>query len=106
MSKVYLNLNESDIFYRFHNFKFYFSSEKRRERFINKVNQYTEEEKLKFEIKYKVNLSESFEILFAFSLYQKLEIRGFKVEQTLDDRIVKRTFYEIPVFEFYGVGGD
>lgn len=106
MKNVYLKLNESDIFYRFQNFKFYFSSEKIRERFINKVETYTEEEIIKLEIRYKVPISDSFKIFFAFSLYNKIEIRGFKVEQLLDERVVKRTLYELPKFEIIGLVGE
>lgn len=106
MKNVYLKLNESDIFYRFQDFKFYFSSEKIRERFINKLEKYTEEELLKLEIHYKVPISENFKIYFAFSLYNKTEIRGFKVEQLLDERTVKRTLYELPKFEITGIVGD
>lgn len=106
MNNVYLKLNESDIFYRFQNFKFYFSSEKIRERFIKKVDSYAEEELLKLEIRYKVPISESFKIYFIFALYNKVEIRGFKVEQLLDERTIKRTLYELPKFEITGLVGD
>lgn len=100
--KNFLNVNESDIFYRFHEFKFYFSSESKRSIFIKRIENNINEEKARFYNKYKLELLDS-EVLFAFSFYQKIENRGFKVEQLQDVKIVKRTFYEMPKFIYYGV---
>ena len=100
--KNFLNVNDSDIFYRYLNFKFYFSSESRRSIFINRLENYINEEKARFYMRYKLEVIDS-EAIFAFSLYQKIENRGFKVEQLQDERIVKRTFYEVPKFIYYGV---
>lgn len=99
--RVYLNVNESDIFYRFQNFKFYFSSVATRERFIKKCNNFIEEEKMKFINKYDVGLEDdSFDLLFAFILYHKTEKRGFKVEQYIEDKKF-RTLSELPKFRIW-----
>lgn len=99
--RVYLNVNESDIFYRFQNFKFYFSSSATRERFIKKSEAFINEEKLKFINKYDVGLEEeSFNLLFAFILYHKTEKRGFKVEQYIDSHKF-RTLNELPTFRIW-----
>lgn len=100
--KNFLNVNDSDIYYRYHGFKFYFSSESKRSIFIKRIENNINEEKARFYNRYKLELLDS-EVLFAFSFYQKIENRGFKVEQLQDERIVKRTFYEIPKFIYYGV---
>ena len=100
--KVYLNVNESDIFYRFQNFKFYFSSKATRDRFIKKSEAYIQEERMKFINKYDVALEEdSFNLMFAFILYHKTEKRGFKVEQFIDSHKY-RTFFELPKFRIWG----
>ena len=96
---------DSDIFYRYQNFKFYFSLEKIRNIFVKRLENFISEEALKFYNKYKVNVKD-IDLVFAFSLYQKLENRGVKVEQMLDERTVKRVMTEIPEFIIYGVGED
>lgn len=84
--KVYLNVNESDIFYRFQNFKFYFSSKATRERFIRKLDLYIEAETNKLVNKYNISINmESFGLMFAFILYNKTEKRGFKVEKYVNN---------------------
>ena len=101
MEKVYLNVNESDIFYRFQNFKFYFSSEATRNRFIRKSETFINEEKMKFVNKYDVGLEEdSFDLMFAFILYKKTEKRGFKVEQYIEKHKL-RTLYSFPKFRIW-----
>lgn len=101
MEKVYLNVNESDIFYRFQDFKFYFSSVATRKRFIKKSETFIQEEKLKFINKYDVGLEDSsFDLLFAFILYHKTEKRGFKVEQYIENHKF-RTITELPKFRIW-----
>lgn len=104
MERVFLRVQDSDIFYRYLNFKFYFSSEAKRNRFATKVEKYSEEEIFKFMNKYEIKVNfESFKLMFAFILYNKIENRGIKIEQLLDERTVKRTMLEIPEFIIYGV---
>ena len=99
--KVYLNVNESDIFYRFQDFKFYFSSVATRERFIKKLQLYIEAETNKFINKYNVSVDEdSFNLMFAFILYHKTEKRGFKVEQFIESHKI-RTLSELPLFRIW-----
>lgn len=98
-NKVFLNVNESDIFYRFHEFKFYFSSNATRERFIKKLDLFIENETLKFVNKYDVSIE--FELLFAFILYNKTEKRGFKVEK-YSDRNLLTVINEMPKFSIWG----
>ena len=103
--KNYLSVNDSDIFYRCQNFKFYFSSVKRRETFIKNLDSFIKDENIKFINKYNV-IIEDFEILLLFSLYQKVEDKGIKIEQLIDNKIIKRTYKEIPTFKIYGFGGE
>ena len=65
MKEVYLSVYESDITYRFRNFRFYFSSRSRQERFIKGATIYVEDEKMKFRNKYRVPINdETFEEMF------------------------------------------
>ena len=100
--KVYLNVSESDIFYRFQNFKFYFSSRATRERFIRKLDSYIQEEEIKFINKYNVRIENtSFDLMFAFILYNKTEKRGFKIERYVDNQLIK-VIEEMPIFTIWG----
>lgn len=105
--KNFLNVKDSDIFYRYLGFKFYFCSAKRREMFIKRIDSFIEDETIKIYNKYEVPVSE-FEKFLAFSLYHKIEPKGTKVEQLVSEEqnIVKRTFYKIPKFLIYGVEED
>lgn len=100
--KSYLNIKDSDIFYRYLGFKFYFCSEKRRKMFIERLDFFTENETARMYAKYLVPFND-LSLFLAFSLYHKIEPKATKIEQLLDGRTVKRTFYEIPVFLIYGV---
>lgn len=106
--KNFLNVKDSDIFYRYLGFKFYFCSAKRREMFIKRLDSFIEDETIKIYNKYEVPVLE-FDKFLAFSLYHKIEPKGTKVEQLVsenDTLVVKRTFYEIPTFLIYGVVDD
>lgn len=102
--KSYLNVKDSDIFYRCLGFKFYFGSARRREMFIKRLDSFIENETTRIYNKYEVPVKE-LNIFLAFSLYHKIESKTIKVEQLVSEEntVVKRTFYEIPTFLIYGV---
>ena len=104
MKRVYLNVNESDIYYRFHNnYLFYFSSVAKKESFKRKLNSYIENETDKFINKYWVQVDrDTFLIMFAFILYSRTEKRGFKVGFLSDEGITLKTFFELPKFTITG----
>lgn len=102
MEKVYLNTSDSDIFYHYQNYRFYFSSKATRERFIRKLFIYVEEETNKFINKYDVVVDrDSFNTIFAFILYNKTEKRGFKVENFVDNKKIK-DIKEMPKLALWG----
>ena len=74
---IYLDLDESDYKYRVGEYVFYFSSKLYRDKFIEKSSNYLNQELIKFKLKYKLTLSDS--KIFLFTLYGKIEKRGFKV---------------------------
>lgn len=101
MEKVYLNVNESDIFYRFQNFKFYFSSKAVQSRFIRKLDSFLNEEKNKLINKYNISIDEeSFNLMFSFILYHKTEKRGFKVEKYCNN-VKTYELFEMPKFSIW-----
>lgn len=100
MKDVYLSVFESDIFYRFQEFNFYFSSKARKERFEKGFLQYADEELMKLTNKYNLNFElETFELMFAFNYYSKCEKRGFKVQKVSSSGVVLLEFKEPPYFK-------
>lgn len=103
--KIFLDIKDSDIFYRCLGFKFYFTSIKRRDVFIRNLNSYIKNETARIYNKYEVMISD-LELYLAFSLYKQIE-KNYKIEQLLDNsKVVKRTLYELPKFIIYGVEED
>ena len=105
--KNYNDINESDIFCRFQNFKFYFSSDLRKEKFASNFEEYSKNEAFKLIFRYNLKADiDSFKLMFIFSYYFKCERRGFKVERYSDDEfnVLLMTYYEIPTFMITGVG--
>lgn len=74
---IYLDLEDSDYKYRIGEYIFYFSSIVYRDKFIKQSNEFTKQEGIKFKIKYKLTLSDV--NIFLFTLYGKIEKRGYKV---------------------------
>lgn len=85
---IYYDLNETIYYYKVSSYKFYFSSKKYRDKFINIHKDYINQELLKFYQRYNVKLEN--DTIFLFILYSTIEKRGFMVEN-LDtkDRIYK-----------------
>ena len=70
--------------------------------FIERLDSFIKNETARIYAKYEVPVTD-LDIFLAFSLYHKIESKATKVEQLLNERTVKRTFYEIPTFLIYGV---
>lgn len=90
---VYLDLTESNYSYKIEEFRFYFSSDFYRKNFIEKCEEFVKYEKIKFQNTYKVELANTY--LFLFTLYRKIEKRGFYVYDTL----LKQYYQAPPTFE-------
>lgn len=83
MSKIYYNINESNIYYKLFDYTFYFSSEFNKKRFVEKVCHFIREEKYKIQSKYHVIYKMgNIEIYLAFAFYKKIEKRGTKILDT------------------------
>lgn len=99
MKDVYLSVYESDITYRFRNFRFYFSSKVRQERFIKGSTLFIEEEKMKFRNKYRIPINdETFEEMLSCIYYMRCEKRGFRADYFEDSKLIC-TFYDLPTFK-------
>ena len=95
---IYLDLKDSDYFYRIGELKFYFSSVTYREKFIKKYENYAREEKRKVELKYRFSLKES---IFYFTIYSKIETRGFRVAKCNKEGKDINYYDKIPMLEIY-----
>lgn len=91
---VYLDLNDSTYFYKFDDYKFYFSSKFYRGNFIKRVEDEIKKEKIKFEAKYNTIITDS--VFFAFYTYARIEKRGFRVEDLRN----KNTITQMPFVSF------
>ncbi len=76
-NKVYNDLKESPFKVDFEGFELYFSSAFHRNKFKKNINDYIKEETLKFQNRYKVNIT--MQDVFIIAYYKKCETRGFRV---------------------------
>ena len=76
-NKVYNDLKESPFKVDFEGFELYFSSAFHRNKFKKNINNYIKEETLKFQNRYKVNITMA--DVFIIAYYKKCETRGFRV---------------------------
>ena len=95
---IYLDLKDSDYFYRVGDLKFYFSSILYRERFIRRYEEYAKTERRKVELKYGIYLPEK---LFYFNFYSKIETRGFRVTKCNVSGKNVREYDRTPDLEVY-----
>lgn len=74
---IELNINESKYIFVVDNLMLYFSSNFNKERFISNYNSYIDEETIKLENRYKINID--IKNLLVISFYKKIEKRGFYI---------------------------
>lgn len=74
---IELNIKESKYIFVVDGLMLYFSSNFNKERFISNYNTYLDEENIKLENKYKVNID--LKRLLIVSFYKKIEKRGFYI---------------------------
>ena len=76
-NKVYNDLSKSPFKVDFEGFELYFSSAFHRNKFKKNIHNYIKEETLKFQNRYKVNIT--MQDVFIIAYYKKCETRGFRV---------------------------
>ena len=74
---ICLNLNESEYYFKYNGFVFYFSSEFYKKKFADEISSFIENETLKLQVKYNVNII--IDNLLMIALYKKIEKRGFRI---------------------------
>lgn len=75
---VFYNTSDSDIFFIYENLKLYFSSEFYKRKFIEELENYVRKEYTKIFNKY--HIINNMDLYLVFSLYEKIEKRGYKIE--------------------------
>lgn len=76
-NKVYNDLTKSPFKVDYEGFELYFSSAFHRNKFKKNIHNYIKEETLKFQNRYKVNITMI--DVFIIAYYKKCETRGFRV---------------------------
>lgn len=76
---TYTDIMESDIFAIYGNYRFYFTSNFNKNKFIENIEYYVHLEELKFVNKYHINIH--LKNYFSIWYYMKIQKRGFRVEQ-------------------------
>lgn len=84
---IYHDIFESNYWVDYDRLDLFFSSKKYKEMFIDKVDDFVKYEKIKFFNKYKIDVDKlirndnelTLNELFAISLYNRIEKRGFRV---------------------------
>lgn len=94
---VFLDISDSDIFYHVFDYKFYFSSNFYRKKFIDNVEEYVKKETKKLEVRYKAHFVHCEALYFLY--YSQVEKRGFRVEREIDKKVIK-SFSELPALFF------
>lgn len=86
MSKIFLNIQESNISFEYGSLIFYFSSEFYKNKFIQNFKNYVLEETLKICNKYNINVT--FDIMLMIAYYKKVEKRGFRIFNKRDNQYI------------------
>lgn len=95
---IYLDLEETEYKYRLGGYTFYFSSKQYREKFIKQATDYMYYESLKFKNKYKMEVADT--SFFLFTLYGKIEKRGYKITKNNPEGKAIRVIKEYPILIF------
>lgn len=90
---IYHDIEDSIFFIDRANMRFYFSSEFNRVRFTKNYRQYIKEQTFRIKNKYHVNIKLDEYLLVA--LYKKIEKRGFRIYQKLENKLEKISEYDI-----------
>ena len=81
---VELNLYESNFKYSLEGLCFYFSSQFYLNNFVERSENFSKTESLKFKTKYTLNVD--MKLLFLIALYKKIEKRGFRIVDELTNK--------------------
>lgn len=81
--KIYHDIEDSEFFADYKQFRFYFSSDSYRRKFAWKIEEYIHTEYSKLKYKYLINENqvetETLKLILLLNFYKRLEKRGFRV---------------------------
>ena len=98
---IYLDLKESDYCLKIKGLSFFFSSEFYKKKFLNTYEKFIKNETLKFVLKYNIKIN--LDIYFLITLYDKIEKRGFRVQDETGKEISRKLeFLAIPNYKVIG----
>lgn len=86
---VFIDINDSNIFFEYGELKLYFSSDLYYEKFKKDYKRFIKDETIKFQLKYKCFINCDY--LLILLLYKKIEKRGFKV--FYNNEVIKEDYY-------------
>lgn len=94
---TYTNINESDIVAIYDEFKFYFTSNCVKNKFIENVDYFVELEELKITNKFNVDID--MKTYLAVCYYKKIQKKGFRIERIgMDKKIENFNFKAINIY--------
>lgn len=94
---IYLDIKESDYCLKVQGLSFFFTSEFYKRKFAATYEKYIKNETLKFTLKYNIKIN--LDIYFLITLYDKIEKRGFRVQDENGKEISRKLeFLAIPDF--------
>lgn len=88
---VYYDTHDSDIYFIYDRFKIYFSSDFYKRKFENELEDFSNKEYTKIFNRYKVIID--LYLYLVFSLYEKIEKRGYKIEDLEKNQIILDSKY-------------
>lgn len=88
---VYYDTHDSDIYFVYDHYKIYFSSQFYKSKFTYELDEFMQKEYTKIFNKYKVIID--LQLYLVFSLYEKVEKRGYKVEDLESKQIILDSKY-------------
>lgn len=90
---IYLDLQSTPYKAKYGKNIFYFSSELHLKKFTTRIKEYVRMEIAKFQIRYNIEvesispyLEPDLEIYFAIALYKKIENRGYRIENEMEQK--------------------
>ena len=90
---TYTDINESDIYCIYDNYKFYFNSNYIRNKFVKEVEKYIYLEEIKIKSKYKVEIN--LKNYLAVSYYKKIQKKGFRIENKETNKKIKNFDFKV-----------
>lgn len=90
---TYADINESDIYCIYDNYKLYFNSQYIKNKYVKEINDFIYIEELK--IKHRYNLDIDLHNYLAIAYYKKIQKKGYKIENAKTGRKIKEFEFKV-----------